>query len=77
MHPIKKKPTEKLSRLELEIIEVLWKLESASIREVQQAIPENRRVEYTTVQTIIYRLEKKNAVKRAKKLVTRTSSNPL
>ena len=65
---MKKKATEKLSRLELEIMEVLWKLESASIREVQQTLPENRRVEYTTVQTIIYRLEKKQAVRRAKKI---------
>ena len=65
---MKKQITEKLSRLELEIMEVLWELESASIREVQQALPEKRRVEYTTVQTIIYRLEKKNAVKRTKKI---------
>ena len=62
---MKQKNAEKLSRLELEIMDVLWELESASIREVQQALPEKRRVEYTTVQTIIYRLEKKNAVKRA------------
>ncbi|MCZ6671485.1 MAG: BlaI/MecI/CopY family transcriptional regulator [Verrucomicrobia bacterium] len=65
---MKKNPTEKLSRLELEIMEVLWDLKFASIREVQQAIPEKRRVEYTTVQTIIYRLEKKQAVIRTKKI---------
>ena len=49
-------------------MQTLWKLNSASIREVQEALPENRKVEYTTVQTIIYRLEKKKAVQRIKKI---------
>ncbi len=65
---MKRKSADKLSPLELEIMQVLWKLETASIREVQEALPKQRRVEYTTVQTIIYRLEKKNAVKRTKKI---------
>lgn len=66
---MKKKPTrEKLSPMELEVMQTLWKLKSASIREVQEALPEKRQVEYTTVQTIIYRLEKKDAVRRAKKI---------
>ncbi len=65
---MKKKSSDKLSPLELEIMQVLWKLETASIREVQEALPKRRRVEYTTVQTIVYRLEKKNAVKRTKKI---------
>ena len=65
---MKKKSSEKLSPLELEIMQVLWRLESASIREVQEALPKRRKVEYTTVQTIVYRLEKKNAVKRTKKI---------
>jgi predicted transcriptional regulator len=67
-YPMKKKSSDKLSPLELEIMQVLWKLESASIREVQEALPKRRKVEYTTVQTIVYRLEKKNAVKRTKKI---------
>lgn len=49
-------------------MQTLWKLKSASIREVQEALPAKRKVEYTTVQTIIYRLEKKAAVRRAKKI---------
>jgi predicted transcriptional regulator len=65
---MKKKSSGKLSPLELEIMQVLWRLESASIREVQEALPKRRQVEYTTVQTIVYRLEKKNAVKRTKKI---------
>mgnify|MGYP000221122948 CR=1 FL=1 len=64
----KKPKSEKLSPMELEIMQTLWKLGSASIREVQEALPEKRRVEYTTVQTIVYRLEKKAAVRRAKKI---------
>ncbi len=59
---------EKLSPMELEIMQVLWKLKSASIRELQETLPEKRQVEYTTVQTIVYRLEKKGAVRRAKKI---------
>ncbi|MDQ8185752.1 BlaI/MecI/CopY family transcriptional regulator [Pelagicoccus sp. SDUM812002] len=60
--------SEKLSPMELEIMQTLWNLKAASIREVQEALPEKRKVEYTTVQTIVYRLEKKGAVRRAKKI---------
>jgi BlaI family transcriptional regulator, penicillinase repressor len=58
----------KPTRLELELLEALWKLRSASIREIQEAVPAADRPEYTTVQTIIYRLEEKGAVRRAKKI---------
>jgi BlaI family penicillinase repressor len=63
-----KKPAFKPTRLELELLEALWSLESGSIREIQESLPADRRPEYTTVQTIIYRLEEKGAVKRAKKI---------
>ena len=46
----------------------LWKLDSASIREIQESLPAKRQVEYTTVQTIVYRLEKKGAVERTRKI---------
>lgn len=62
-----KNPKTSLSRLELEIIHPLWKLKQATIREIREALPEAGRPEYTTVQTIIYRLEEKGAVKRVKK----------
>ncbi len=52
----------------MELLEPLWRLGSASIREIQESIPEKRRLEYTTVQTIIYRLERKGAVRRVKKI---------
>lgn len=52
----------------MELLEALWKLGSASIREIQESLPDDRRPEYTTVQTIIYRLEEKGAVERVKKI---------
>jgi BlaI family transcriptional regulator, penicillinase repressor len=60
--------TFKPSRLELEMLGALWGIGSGSIREIQESLPEDRRPEYTTVQTIIYRLEEKGAVRRAKKI---------
>ena len=62
-------PTDfKPTRLELELLNALWKLESGSIREIQESLPEAERPEYTTVQTIIYRLEEKGAVRRTRKI---------
>ncbi len=58
----------KLSRLEFQIMEVLWSRGEASIREIQEAFPEKRRAAYTTIQTTIYRLEVKRVVKRVRKL---------
>jgi BlaI family transcriptional regulator, penicillinase repressor len=58
----------KPTRLEMELLEALWKLGTGSIREIQESLPEDRRPEYTTVQTIIYRLEEKGAVARMKKI---------
>src|SRR5438045_4052633 len=46
----------KLTRFELEMMDALWKLGSASVREIQEALPEKKRPAYTTVQTIIRRL---------------------
>jgi len=54
--------------MEMEIMQVLWKKKAASIREIQESLPAHRRVEYTTVQTIVYRLEKKKAVERTRKI---------
>ena len=58
----------KLSRLELEIMEALWTRGAASIREIQEAFPEPDRPAYTTIQTTVYRLEGKQAVRRVKKI---------
>jgi predicted transcriptional regulator len=57
----------KLARLELQILEVLWAKGNASIREIQEAFPEPRPA-YTTIQTTVYRLEAKQAVRRTRKI---------
>ena len=58
----------KLTKFELEIMQVLWELGSGSVRELQEQLPEKRRPAYTTVQTIVRRLEDKGAVRRLKKI---------
>jgi len=58
----------RLSRLELQIMEGLWTRGQASIREIQESFPEKKRPAYTTIQTMIYRLEGKKAVRRVKKV---------
>lgn len=57
-----------LTRFELEIMDVLWRLEEASVREVCEALAEKKRPAYTTVQTIVQRLEQKGAVTRTRKI---------
>jgi len=58
----------KFTRLELQIMEALWTQGRASIREIQETFPEKSRPAYTTVQTIVYRLEAKKAIRRVKKV---------
>jgi BlaI family transcriptional regulator, penicillinase repressor len=58
----------KLTRLESRIMEALWKHGAGSVREIQESLPAKGRPAYTTVQTILTRLEAKNAVRRAKKI---------
>jgi BlaI family transcriptional regulator, penicillinase repressor len=60
-------PQPKLSKLELRILEALWANGSASIREIQEAFPDPRPA-YTTVQTIIYRMEVKGTLRRVRKI---------
>jgi BlaI family transcriptional regulator, penicillinase repressor len=58
----------RVSRFEIQLLEKLWKLGPSSVREIQEALPEAHRPAYTTVQTMIYRLERKGAVRRVKKI---------
>ena len=58
----------RISRFELQLLEKLWDLGPSSVREIQEALPEKDRPAYTTVQTMIYRLEEKGAIKRVKKI---------
>ena len=61
-------PLPKLTRLELQIMETLWSEGPSSIRELLEAFPEDERLAYTTVQTVVYRLEAKKAIRRTSKL---------
>ena len=58
----------KLTRLELHIMEALWAHGERSIREIQESFPAKKRPAYTTIQTTVYRLEGKGAVRRVKKV---------
>lgn len=58
----------RLTKLEIQIMETLWTRGQASIREIQEAFPEKKRPAYTTIQTTVYRLEGKKALRRVKKV---------
>ena len=58
----------RLTKLELQIMEALWTLGASSVREIQEQFAEKDRPAYTTVQTMVYRLETKKAVRRVKKI---------
>ncbi|MGA2144462.1 MAG: BlaI/MecI/CopY family transcriptional regulator [Bryobacteraceae bacterium] len=61
-------PRLRFTPLELQIMRALWDRGAISIREIQEAFPERERPAYTTVQTTVYRLETKNAVRRVRKI---------
>lgn len=58
----------RLTPLEFQIMTTLWERGKASIREIQDAFPEDDRPAYTTVQTTMYRMEDKNIVRRVRKI---------
>jgi BlaI family transcriptional regulator, penicillinase repressor len=57
-----------LGKLEFKIMQALWEHGPCSVREIQESFPARKRPAYTTVQTIVYRLENKGALRRAKKI---------
>src|SRR5215510_4043175 len=61
-------PKPPLSKAETRILEQFWKLGTCSVREILDSLPEDKRVAYTTVQTLVYRLEEKGAVRKVKKI---------
>jgi predicted transcriptional regulator len=65
---VARRPTPRFSPFELEVLEILWRLGEASVRDVQEALAPRRRPAYTTVQTIVARLEEKGAVRRTRKV---------
>jgi BlaI family transcriptional regulator, penicillinase repressor len=60
----------KLTKLELQIMEALWTLGPCSVREILESFPLKKRPAYTTIQTTVYRLEVKKALRRVKKIST-------
>lgn len=61
-------PFPRLTKLELRLMDALWTRGASSVREIQEAFPEKDRPAYTTVQTMVYRLEGKKAIRRLKKI---------
>lgn len=58
----------RLSKAETRILEQYWKLGTCAVREILESLPEDERVAYTTVQTLVYRLEQKGALRKVKKI---------
>src|SRR4051794_5010459 len=58
----------KLTKLELQILEAFWEKGACSVREIQEAFPEPGRPAYTTIQTVVYRLERKKALRCVKRI---------
>src|ERR1700680_1093247 len=63
-------PLPKLTKLELQIMEALWSRGCCSVGEIKESFPAKKRPAYTTVQTTVYRLEVKKALRRVKKIST-------
>lgn len=59
---------QRLSKLEFQVMEALWRRGQLSIRDIQQEIPERKTSAYTTVQTTVYRMEAKGVVRRVKRV---------
>jgi BlaI family transcriptional regulator, penicillinase repressor len=57
-----------LSKAELRVLEEFWRRGTSSVREILETLPEDERVAYTTIQTLVHRLEQKGAVRRVKKI---------
>src|SRR5256885_6276867 len=58
----------RLSKAEARILEQCWTLGTCSVREILESLPDAERVAYTTVQTLVYRLEEKGALRKVKKI---------
>jgi BlaI family transcriptional regulator, penicillinase repressor len=56
-----------LTAQELEIMKVVWQRESATVRDVYEALLERRKVAYTTVMTMMKILEQKKYLKKTQR----------
>lgn len=61
-------PKPRLTKLELQVLEALWQKGACSVREIQETFPQPGRPAYTTVQTVVYRLERKQALRCVKRI---------
>ncbi len=61
-------PKPRLTKLEMQVLEALWQKGACSVREIQETFPEPGRPAYTTVQTVVYRLERKKALRCVKRI---------
>src|SRR5690348_14866537 len=61
-------PKPRLTKLELQVLEAVWQKGPCSVREIQESFPESDRPAYTTVQTVVYRLERKKALRCVKRI---------
>src|SRR3984885_8296080 len=61
-------PKPRLTKLELQVLEAFWEKGACSVREGQESFPEEGRAAYTTVQTVVYRLERKKALRCVKRI---------
>lgn len=59
---------QRFSKAETRILEQCWQIGTCSVREILESLPEDERVAYTTIQTLVYRLEQKGALRRVKKI---------
>lgn len=68
MLSLKTMPSSRLTKLEMRVLEALWQKGACSVREIQETFPEPGRPAYTTVQTTVYRLERKKALRCVKRI---------
>lgn len=61
-------PRARLSKAEARVLEQFWKLGASSVREILDSLSDDERVAYTTIQTLVYRLEHKGALRRVKRI---------
>lgn len=61
-------PQPRIPRSEFQILQKLWEIGPASVREIHESLPEDKRPAYTTVQTLVARLEQKGAISRVRKI---------
>ena len=61
-------PKPRLTKLELQVLEALWQKGPCSVREIQETFREPGRPAYTTIQTVVYRLERKKALRCVKRI---------